>query len=122
MRKRNIACLADTIFWYLIYLLPIIAYLLCLSNEGFFGFTDTVNFSEFLLTFTDLNLSNPVADFIYKIFGAEQGLIPIFNDSDVLVIFTWFIYVYLLHLMVDFILFIPRLCHKWMKAFTQGDD
>ena len=34
MRKRTISHLSDTIFWYIIYLLPVFAYLLAVYRDG----------------------------------------------------------------------------------------
>lgn len=63
-------------------------------------------------------------NFIYTTISNLFGINGVFNlalDKGIYLYFSWFIGVYLMHLFVDFILFIPRLCHKWLKEFTQGD-
>ena len=55
------------------------------------------------------------------IFGTG-GVLPFFQSTDLIIFFTYYICVYLLHLLVDFVIFIPRLAHKWLNHFTQGDN
>ena len=135
MRKRNCKNLFDNIMWYTIYLLPIILtilatfgafqgdwYVLWQEIDGdwtsfpFFpilhGYLD--NFLYF-----DLDV-NPIFLTFNNIFG-NAGLLPCFNTT-ILLYMTYFVYVYLFHLIVDFLLFIPRLAHKWMNSFTRSDD
>ena len=50
------------------------------------------------------------------------GVLPMFASLDILVYCAYFIHVFILHLLVDFVLFIPRLSHKFMSKFTGGDD
>ena len=56
VRKRTIKCAADTIFWYIIYMLPVLAYLIWVfavcGNSGFEGITisdmrGALNFGNF---------------------------------------------------------------------------
>lgn len=124
MRKRTIKTVADTIFWYALYFLPVLAYLLFMisTKDGTNGWMDYIPFQQFFVNFVDIEPFNPVGDALYYIFDASEGIIPVFNDLSVYFIFSWFVYVYLIHLMVDFILFIPRLAHNWMNKFTRGDE
>lgn len=120
MRKRTINHLADTIFWYLLYFFPVIAYLLFLFVEPGTA-TSIVDLPTF---FNQVGFGivtdNVIINALRDIFGAN-GILPFFNTDMPLLIFTWYITVFITHLAVDFILFIPRLCHKWMKSFTQGE-
>lgn len=126
MRKRNLDKIFDHILWYTIYLWPIIAYIFaCVSDsggaltEGFFGFViqTSVNFAE----------NNPIYWCFEQIFGSA-GILPLFDayelGFEINPIFTYlsyFVSVYLCHLMIDFILFIPRLAHKWLKKLYQEE-
>lgn len=116
MRKRTVKYLADTIFWYLVYFLPVACFLIFLATGK-----DNINFSSF---FNELGFefvsSNVIYDSLSSLFGVG-GVLPIFTDSTPFIIFTWFIGTFLIHLAVDFLLFIPRLAHKYMNTFTQGD-
>lgn len=132
MRKRTIRIACDTIFWYLLYFLPIII-TLCLCLGAFQGeWTSSWDgdpttapfaflFGNVLYDF-EIFYQNPVYTTLVSIFG-ENGVLPFFSEYSVIfTYFTYFVSVYLLHLVVDFILFIPRLCHKWMNKFTQSED
>lgn len=120
MRKRTISNLADTIFWYLVYLLPVIGYLFYLIAEPSSG-TILVSFESF---FTNIGLGlvsdNVVVSTLKDIFGTG-GVLPLFTTDTPFIIFGWFVCTFITHLAVDSLLFIPRLAHKWMNKFTQGD-
>lgn len=120
MRKRTINNLADTIFWYLIYMLPVVGYLLYLIAEPSSG-TSLVSFSSF---FTNVGIGfvsdNIVVNTLKDIFGAG-GVLPLFATDTPFIIFGWFVCTYITHLAVDFLLFIPRLAHKWMNKFTREE-
>ena len=116
MRKRNIDFLFDTIFWYILYSLPFLAYLFQL-----FGQSPIISLSTFLTSADFLIASdNIVLTTFNGIFGAN-GILPLFGNVAVIHIFVYFVSVFMCHLLVDFVLFIARLCHKWLKSFTQGD-
>lgn len=120
MRKRTISNLADTIFWYLVYLLPVIGYLLYLIAEPASG-TSLVTFDSF---FSNIGLGlvsdNVVVSTLKDIFGTG-GILPLFTTDTPFIIFGWFVCTFITHLAVDFLLFIPRLAHKWLNNFTQGE-
>lgn len=117
MRKRNVNFLADTIFWYLIYFLPVVAWLIYLFAEPSSS-TTLVDFGTFMsnIGFGFVN-DNIIISSLSGLFGAN-GVLPIFSSSTPLLIFTWFICAIICHLAVDFLVFIPRLAHKWLNAFT----
>ena len=122
MRKRTINHLADTIFWYLIYFLPVICYLLYMLVEPGTGVSTVLSFGDF---FESIGIGfvsdNIVITSLQSIFGST-GILPLFSTDTPFIIFSWFICTFICHLAVDFLLFIPRLAHKWMNKFTQGDD
>lgn len=120
MRKRTIGTLADTIFWYLIYFLPVLVYLLYVLAQPSTG-TAIVSFSD---CFSDIGLGfvsdNIVVTSLKSIFGTD-GVLALFSTDAPFIIFGWFICTFIVHLAVDFLLFIPRLAHKWLNKFSQGD-
>ena len=116
MRKRTINYLADTMFWYLLYLLPVVAFLLYIVASG--NYLSIIEFFD-LIGFSFVN-DNIIVSTLSSIFGAE-GVLPFFSNDVPFIIGSWFVGVFLCHLAVDFILFIPRLCHKWFNHFYQGD-
>lgn len=116
MRKRTVNYLAETVFWNVIYFIPIIAYLILLWQGGITTFGcvfDTIglNIAENSTAFSSLA----------SIFGTD-GILPLFANSDLLVFFAYYINVSIAHIFVDFILFIPRIAKKWMNKFTQGEE
>lgn len=62
---------------------------------------------------------NFIVTTLEDMFGA-QGVMPLFNDTAPFIIFGWYICVFIVHLMVDFLMFIPKFAHKWMEDFV-GD-
>ena len=116
MRKRTINHVAETIFWNVIYFIPVIAYLILLWNGGISTFGsvfDTIG----------LNIATNSTAFssLASLFGTE-GNLPLFANTDLLVFFAYYINVFIAHIFVDFILFIPKIAKKWMNKFTQGEE
>lgn len=110
MRKRTIKCLVDEIFWSLIYILPLIAMALVTYRTGaFVGVSESMsaigfNIVENNFVFTCLN----------NIFGAN-GIVPLLS-SDILSFLSYFVCAWLIHLAVDFLLWLPRWFHSLMKG------
>lgn len=64
-------------------------------------------------------------DLVYKtlddIFGLA-GVFPVFRANSVIIKFLcYYFYVNVLHLFIDFILFIPRLCHRLLDNVNKGE-
>ena len=145
MRKKTIKFGLDNIFWYIIYLLPIIITVcVCLgafqgdwyqawydldadlTGQPFRGVLGQV-LEDFQFIFdADVDSVNPIFAVLCRVFtfrGEQGNILPVFGDiSPLLGYIAYFISVYLIHLMVDFVLFIPRLAHKWLNYFTQSED
>ena len=69
-----------------------------------------------------INDTNIIYSTLDEMFG-QSGIFPLFNTgSPYLLYFTYLIVIELIHLFVDFIVFIPRLAHKWFDAFTRTED
>lgn len=117
MRRRNFSHALDSIFWYIIYALPFLWYGLSFLSATYtpVGLGDFFNFVGFdissSITFTTLA----------EIFGAS-GILPLFDNPVVIQIFAWFINCLIIHLAVDFLLFIPRLAHKFIGKITDTGD
>lgn len=132
MRKRSCNRLFDNIFWYTVYLFPLILYVCMiigasgnqgLTYENLFTFNGLPYDFTMFMEFNFVALVNPIYMVFQDLFsdGSIIGF-TLFDNYAIMAYLAYFVSVYIMHLMVDFILFIPRLCHKWMKAFTQGDD
>lgn len=116
MRKRTITKLFDNVLWYAIYMLPLLLMLLYWFKTGSISLVNTM---------TDAGLgivtNNPIFDSLNSIFGAS-GTFPLFASADVICYMTYFISTFIIHLAVDFLLFIPRLAHKWMDCLGGKDE
>ena len=119
MRKRTILHFVDTVFWWIVYALPVIV-LLIVSNNSFI---DTVDTGNALRNFFYVAQNNPVYTAIVGLFG-QNGVLPFFSSgSYVFIILTWFVATNLCHIAVDVLLFIPRMAHKFIDILTsRGAD
>lgn len=117
MRKRNLKCLFDTIFWYSLYMLPIILLVLNWSTGG------TLSLSEI---FNNIGLSiitdNIVFTGLVSMFGAGSTILPVFTNTIILEYLTYFIMLMIIHIFVDVLLFIPRWCNKMLDGGEKHDE
>lgn len=103
---RKIKNISDYIFWYSLYMLPIILLVLnwcCAGQISFAGVFDIVGLN--ILT------DNIVFTALTGVFGVG-GVFPVFQNTIILEYLTYFIMLVIIHIMVDVLLFIPRFCHK----------
>lgn len=119
MRKKTVTHSVKTIFWWIIYCLPLITFLFSLWGNARNGI-EIVSFGDIIANYYDI-AQGIIAEPLNNIFGSS-GILPLFNDFAIFAFMEWFIGAYILHLAVDFILFIPRLCHKFMNKFTRSED
>lgn len=131
MRKRTIKCAADTIFWSIVYMLPIIGYLIFIFSIC--GNPNAILESgEVPLSFINLGSfmsragvhtfgGNVIYTAINNLFG-NFGVIGSFLSDGIISFVSYFVSVYIAHLVVDFLLFIPKLAMKWMNHFTNTED
>lgn len=133
MRKKTIKNLCDNVMWSIIYLAPLIlTALLALGAWNGDWFATWIDFSGDFLDlpwnstlygllnawgFTD---SGIVYNALKSLFG-QGGVLPLIVDRAMLIYMSYFVTMVLVHLAVDFLLFIPRIAHKFMNAFTKED-
>lgn len=134
MRKRSVNHIADTIFWYIMYLLPLILYVLYmfnLSKSGVSILTESgalntaYSYNSFVsaIGLSVSTASSSIYTLFYKLFGRSDGAYMLFQGyQSIFHILAYFVSVYILHIMVDFLLFIPKLAMKWMNHFTNTED
>lgn len=135
MRKRTVKNLFDNIMWYTIYLLPILvgiisAISLC-GGDWYAVWNevdgDTANspgmgmFIQGVRCVCEEFQFAPIFSSLVDCFDIIGDTWIPFDLSFLTYYFAYFISVYIAHLFVDFVLFIPRLCHKWMNAFTNAE-
>lgn len=122
MRKRTIANLVDSAFWFLVSILPLALYLITCLSYKLQSATDSL--TAFLPFMKSLGLvdSGLIYSSLSDLFGSS-GILPLFSaDNNAILLFlSYFVSVQIVHLAVDFLLFIPRLAHKYMNTFTQNE-
>lgn len=122
MRKRTIANLVDSAFWFLVAILPLALYLITCLSYKLQSSTDTL--TAFLPFMKNLGLmdSGIIYNSLRDLFGFG-GILPLFSadNNAILVFLSYFVSVEIVHLAVDFLLFIPRIGHKYMNTFTQNE-
>ena len=118
MRKKTISCLCDNIFWHLIYLLPLILVVGVTFETG-----TLVSLSTAFQTLgLDIISTNPIFTTLQSIFGST-GIVPLFNNVALLEYISYFVSAYLIHMCVDFLLFIPRFAMNFLnKLYGEGGE
>lgn len=115
MRKKTISFLFDNVLWYFIYFFPLV--IIAISSIHSSVTIDIYNF--FTVNGYNLLTDSVIYQSLLDLFG-ESGYLPLFTaNSGMLMFCCWFITANIVHLAVDFLLFIPRLAHKWMDDFTK---
>lgn len=115
MRKKTFSFLLDNGFWYLIYLIPVICLVFYLFNNN----AIEISFSVFLGNIgLDFASSNIVVSTLSDIFGVN-GILPLFDNEIIFIITGWFVSTFIIHLAVDFLLFIPRLFHNFLSKTSK---
>lgn len=114
MRKKTIKFGLDEIMWTIIYMLPVLAYAISLHHNV------PTDFGTFMAYFGVIT-NNPISVALQDIFGTD-GILPLFDDGGYLLYFSYFVQVFIIHLAVDFLLFIPRYAHKWLAVLTCNED
>ncbi len=128
MENKKLSKKLSTIFWWVLYCMPLIIFFI--NFFGYFRAFEGLGTIEFLetslfeiagnqsyLPFTE-DLWVPLRDAFISIFSAI-GLNPMGGSTFALiVIFSWFITVHLLHIIVDTILFLPRLFHNFIERWS----
>lgn len=115
MRKKTFNHSVDTIFWYLLYLMPLIFMAINFIHNQVVSFDTFFN----VLGIT-IDTNNIVYTSLINLFGIG-GILPLFTDNGIFIYLTYFIFVFIMHLAVDFILFVPRLAHKFLNIFTHKE-
>lgn len=117
MRERTQKNLFDNIFWYVLYLVPIIIWIVVSFRSG-----QIVSLSSAIDSMGIKILeSNQIYNNLMQVFGTS-GILPLFANSDFILYISYFVSVFLIHLFVDFLLFIPRIAHKWLNKLYGGDN
>lgn len=116
MRNKTANNIADTWFWYLIYAMPFLCYIIaCIRFEP----TTIVDYFNTNLGIV-FSSTNVIYTTLTALFGSD-GFLTLFGAGSTALVYicTWFICCMVFHLVVDLVLFIPRLAHKWIGKVTE---
>lgn len=97
----------DILFWFLVDILPIVLYFVLNFRSA-----SPVDFSQFISNFR----FDFVADIFNQIFTNDLVFPVVLVDF-----LSYFVSVGIIHIFVDFVLFIPRFAHNVFEKFTFGD-
>lgn len=118
MRKKTISFGLDNIFWYLVYLLPLLCYLVFLGAGGSAPFYDFMSNTIGLHIVTD----NIFITTVSSIFGSD-GIVPLLDTSSslsILAFLSYFVACYFIHFCVDILMLLPRMLMRSMDKLSGG--
>lgn len=107
MRKRTVNHVVDKCFWSLVLILPLILLAIIWCKNG-----DTTYTLSSCLSMFGVSTTNPIYATFVGMFGSSGTVFELFTATDLYLYFTYMVGVELLHLLVDFLLFLPRWCQK----------
>lgn len=109
MRKKTQNRLFDNIFWYFVYMLPLLAMVIFIAKNGATDFSIINCFQTLGITIFDNNI---IYTALIDIFGST-GAFPVFSDYGLLMLMSYYVCCFLVHIVVDFLLLLPRICLKF---------
>lgn len=113
MRKRNLSYFLDSLFWFILLLMPLIIYIVANIETYTFSLMDI---------FTELSI--PYDNFILKILMVFSDTVVLGDSSNMLVLSSYVNYmiiVELLHICVDLVLFIFKFAKKYLNKVVAHD-
>lgn len=113
MTKKKISFILDRLFWGFIALLPLLVYLVFIIKNGTTYSLENV-FNDFGF---GIDTSSVIYQTFIQIFGVASGssaTIPAFLSNGVVLYISYMVLVELIHLIVDILLYIPRIAMKWL--------
>lgn len=105
--KKTVSLIADYIFWYILYALPLFVLLLSVYRTGEIVPLATV--------FSDLQIMPALSNFFYSFLAeVNQSIFPMFETSSMNLMFAYYCSVLTMHLIVDILLFIVKWGHHFI--------
>lgn len=97
--------ICDNAMWYLLYLLPFVLMLILWARGSYIPLADMFSMAGLSIVSDNIVLTT-----FTSVLGVG-GVFPIFADTGFLVYVSYFILVFLVHIMVDICLYLFRLIH-----------
>lgn len=115
MTKKNVFALVDNLFWLLIALFPLFAYLISLVNAE-----SVVSFGTYLTNLGfGISTDSLIYTTLYQIFGVGGGFLELVNDTGIMLYATYFVTIMLLHFIIDILLVVVRWGHILVDKATK---
>lgn len=131
MRKRTFNHIIEKVFWSILYMLPLIIFIICLflnvntTGDSEFNHYVTVDvervFSQVWETCLPISSDNIVSQAFDSVSAHFNMQYLLGQDSFLNNFFTYYVYVVIFHLLVDVLLFIPKFAHKWIGGFINEE-
>lgn len=131
MRKRTFNHILNKLFWHILYILPLIVFIICLtfnvntSGDSEFNFVKSIDVESAIAQVWEVCLpvsSNNVVSQAFDSISVHFNMQYLFGqDSFLNCFFTYYVYVVIFHILVDVLLFIPKLAHKWIGGFIDEE-
>lgn len=113
MTKKKISKIFDKMFWGLVMALPLLVYVFYIIKTG--------NIYSFESVFTDFGFGIDTSGVIFQTFSSLFGVtagsssaIAAFTGNGIILYITYIVLVELIHLIVDCLLYIPRIAMKFL--------
>lgn len=122
MRKRNIPILIDSVFWLIMWLLPVLFYLFnYLSYDISSSGISIAAFSDFIVSNFGISDSSIIYTTLITIFTDNNylGVIDSTISNSLILYVIYIFFIELIHIFVDVILFIPRFAHNFIAKFQE---
>lgn len=122
MRKRNIPILIDSIFWLIMWLLPVLFYLFnYLAYDISVDTISIASFSEFIVNNFGISTGSEIYTTLTTIFTDNNylGVIDSTISNSLILYVIYIFFIELIHIFVDVILFIPRFAHNFIAKFQE---
>ncbi len=115
------------LFWFVLASLPVLlaffqtigTYLIHTDSLSLADIQTLFNNNSFNYNLTNIttSFSSYVPTFIFDLFDDLFDLIDTNMSSIWVVVWSWFAWTYFLHLLIDFIVWLPKLFHKWLDRW-----
>lgn len=119
MRKKTIKYGIDKILWLFLMLLPLLLFAIQAHHFGIESMTILDVFQSSLgFDLTDGIIVDAVNAFI-----GPNGYVPLIDSINIIPYYIqWLCIVVIVQLVYDFLMFIPKIAHKYMHKFTQDEE
>lgn len=122
MKQKTLKFITRESIWLMLLLLPLVTMVVVnLKTELNGGTVSIIGFADVMEKFIgEAPLTEQMLPILINAFGfSVDGLNSL---GGVLLYLMYVVYVYIFRVLVEFLIFIPKLCIKWMNHFTKTEE